>query len=118
MSKERMPRRASWTARMVPEAPPPTIATGALNLVVRPGLRVRRASFALIHVVVHVRDRLSGGLREEARHGGVNDTGEAGADQARTDRDGSHTMTSPAHSERARMFKKHAVCQTLPLLVL
>ena len=81
-----MPRRASCAARIVPEKPPPTIATG---IPVRfhsransPGLpRPLCAS----HMVIHAGDGLAGGLGEQRGDHGVDDAGEARADQLGAD---------------------------------
>src|SRR5438270_9080004 len=67
MSTLGTPRRASCAARIVPEAPPPTIATGSRSdFVVRPILRVSGARLAPHHMLVHAGNHLAGSLREEA----------------------------------------------------
>src|SRR4029079_16769619 len=101
ISSERIPRRASCAARIVPDAPPPIIATVVerSDFVVRPVLRLGRARFALRHMIVHSGNRLAGGLGEQARHDGVNDARTASADQPRANRDRYDAMARPAHAE-------------------
>src|SRR6476646_50755 len=118
MSSERMPRRASCTARMVPEAPPPTIATGnRSDFVVRPSLRICGAGLSLVHMVVHVRDRLAGGLGKDPWNDSVHYAGETGSDQPGADCSSADAVPSPAHPERTRMFQEHAAGQAWPLLI-
>src|SRR6185369_7370998 len=111
ISTELTPRRASWAARIVPDAPPPTIATGTTrsDFVVRPGLRICSAGFALDHVIVHPLDRLARGLGEPRRNRRMDDAGGARADQLGADLDRADAVTRPAHAQRARVFKEHAV---------
>src|SRR5438270_3489909 len=105
-----MPRRASWAARIVPDAPPPTIATGARSdFVVRPVLRVGRARLALHHMHVHSADRSAGGLGEQAGHDGVDQARTARSNQPGADRDCANAVACPAHPERARMLQEHTV---------
>src|SRR4051794_18747106 len=105
-----MPRRASWAARIVPDAPPPTIATcTGSDFVVRPVLRVGRARLALHHMLVHAGDRLAGGLGEDPGHDGVDQARTARTNQPGADPDGANTVTCPAHPERARMLQEHTV---------
>src|SRR3954468_15165694 len=101
MRTDRMPRPASWAARIVPDAPPPTIATGTRrsDFVVRPVLRICRAGSALRHVVVHVGDRLARRLREHARDDGMDEAGETGTHQPHADGKRADAMSSPAHSK-------------------
>src|SRR4051812_37660316 len=109
-----IPRRASWAARMVPEKPPPTIATGTRrsDFIIRPVLRISGARSALHHMVVHVRDGLPRSLGEPAGNDGMHETGKPGAHQLRPDLQSAGAMTRPAHSERARMLEKHAIHNT------
>src|SRR6476660_3315736 len=112
-----MPRRASWTARSVPEAPPPTIATEIRSdFVVRPGLRICRARFTLHHVRVHVRDCLARGLREHAGNHRMDKASAPRADQAHADRHCADAMSRPAHPERAWMLQEQAVGQSRAIL--
>src|SRR5438270_1848327 len=100
-----MPRRASWAARMVPDAPPPTIATCTRSdFVVRPVLRVGRARLALHHMLVHSGDRLACRLGEQAGHDGVDQARAARTDQPGADRDCANAVACPAHSDRWRML--------------
>src|SRR5436190_15680734 len=104
ISSERMPRRASWAARIVPDAPPPTIATVVerSDFVVRPVLRVCGARFAPHHMVVHAADRLARRLGEESGHNRVNHARAARPDQASADRDRANAVTRPTHAEGTR----------------
>jgi len=99
---------------MVPEAPPPTIATAARrsDFVVRPILRVRRARLPPHHVVVHAGNRLAGGLREEPRHDRMDQAGNPGTDQPYTNIYGTDAVPPPAHAKRARMLEEQAVRQS------
>src|SRR4051812_37904470 len=107
---ERTPRFASWAARIVPEAPPPTIATGTRSdLVVRPVLRVLCAGFARDHVVVHAVDRLARGLGEDTRNYRMTDAGETSPYQANADCHRSKAMPRPAHPARSWMIQKQTV---------
>src|SRR4051812_854577 len=102
---------------MVPEAPPPTIATGTCrsDFVVRPVLRVGRAGFALCHVVVHAADRPASRLCKDPRYDSVDQTGEPRADQSHSNCDRSDAMSRPTHAERAWMFEKKP-CGHSPVL--
>src|SRR5689334_15470217 len=113
-----MPFRARFAATIVPEKPPPTMATGLSDFVVRPVLRVLRARFALRHMVVHVGNRLAGGLGEHTRHHCVNDAGAARADEPRANRDSANAVSCPAHPKGAWMFQEHAVGQSRASLCL
>src|SRR6185369_4610081 len=106
-----MPRRASWAARIVPEKPPPMIATGTRrsDFIVGPHVRVFGAGFAGLDVVVDARHRAARGLGEPARHGGMDDGRAARADQLRADLERTCPMTRPRHAERARMLEEQAV---------
>src|SRR4051812_46444302 len=105
-----MPRRASWAAIMVPEKPPPMIATGTRpsDFIVGPVLRIGGAGFALGHVVVHVGDGLARGLGEPARHDRMDHAGKARADQLAADLHRADAVRGPAHAERARVLDEHA----------
>src|SRR5690349_4092102 len=118
MRTDSTPCRANWAAKIVPDAPPPTIATFAwpLDFVVRPGLRICGASFALGHMVVHVRDGLAGCLSENARHDRMDDASKPGADQPAANCHCSDAMSCPAHPERARVFQEQAVGHSRALL--
>lgn len=96
-----MPRRANWAARIVPDAPPPTIATGTCrsDFVVRPALRIGGARFASSHVVVHVGDRLTRSLREYPWDDRMDETGKTGTNKPGADRDRPDAMVSPTHAE-------------------
>src|SRR5205085_3572012 len=113
-----IPFRASWAATMVPEKPPPTMATGESpsDFVVRPVLRIGSACFALRHMVVHLGDRLSGGLGEHTGHDRMDDACTASANQSRTDCDCADPVARPAHPERTRMFQEHTVGESRALL--
>src|SRR5258708_4381497 len=106
-----MPRRASWAARMVPEKPPPTIATGACrsDFIIRPVLRIRRSSSARLNVVVNARHGLACRLGEDARHHRVYQSRAAGTDQLGADLDCAQPVSRPAHAERSRMFEEQPV---------
>src|SRR5947208_1795968 len=119
MRAERMPRRASWAARIVPDAPPPTIATGTRSdFVVRPVLRICGARFAPHHMIVHAADRLPGGLRKDSWNNRMNETGEARSDETHADAESTDAVPRPAHAQRARMFQEKAVAHSRPLSVL
>src|SRR4029079_295181 len=109
-----IPRAASWAARIVPEAPPPTMATGTFrsDFVVRPALRVCCPRFPLDHMIMHPVDRLAGRLREPARHKRMDEAGGPCAHQGRADDHGAHPMSRPTHSQRARMIDEQAVQKT------
>src|SRR5438270_9017592 len=106
-----MPRRASWAARIVPDAPPPTIATVVerSDFVIRPILRVGRARLARLDMVVDAGDRPPGSLGEPARNDRVNNRRAPSADQLRADRNGAHSMACPAHPKRARMREEQSI---------
>src|SRR6478672_12806462 len=117
MSMVRIPRFASCAARIVPEAPPPTIATGMRSdLVVRPRLRICGAGLSLVHMIVHAGNRLPGCLGEQARHYRMNDAGDARTDQLDANRNSANAMSHPAHSKRARMLREQAVGQSRMML--
>src|SRR5437763_5704481 len=106
-----MPRRASCAARIVPENPPPTIATGACrsDFIIGPILRVRRAGLARLYMVVDSGHGPPGGFREPAGHRGMDNRGTAGADQLGADLDRPRTVRRPAHAERSGMRENQAV---------
>src|SRR4051794_10056189 len=110
MRTDRMPRPASWAARIVPDAPPPTIATGTRrsDFIIRPVLRIGRISLAGLDVIVDPRDRLSGSLGEPPRHDCMNQAGGAGTKQRRPDGHGPNPMLRPTHAERTRMVDEEA----------
>src|ERR1700754_2657821 len=95
-----MPRRASWAARTVPDAPRPTFATAVRrsDFVVRPVLRVRRACLALSHMVIHACDHLARGLGKDAGHDGVNQASSTSADQFCPDQNRACAVRRPAHA--------------------
>ena len=92
--------RASCAARIVPEAPPPTIATVTRrsDLVVRPRLRIRRTRPPAGHVIVHVGDGLARRLGEHPRHDRMNQPRKPCADQASADHDGARPVGRPSSS--------------------
>src|SRR5687768_5900679 len=100
-----MPLRASWAATIVPENPPPTIATGFCrsDFIVGPFLGVARATVALLHHAVKPDDCSSGGLREPGRYSRMDDAGGAGANQLGPDPDRASAMTNPSHPEGTRV---------------
>src|SRR5215216_3000563 len=99
-----MPRRASCAARIVPENPPPMIATGTRSdFIVGPVLRIFSACLAALDMVVDPGHGLSGGLGEQAGHGGVDDCGTTRADQFRADLHRAGAVPRPGHPERSRM---------------
>jgi hypothetical protein len=63
-------------------------------------------------MIVHLADRLAGGLSENARHNRMDKTGKARADKLGTDGNGPDTVSRPAHAKRARMFAEQAVSQS------
>src|SRR4051794_38407515 len=111
MRTQAMPRRASWAARMVPDAPPPTMATAfrRSDLVVRPALRVGRARLTALDMIVDASHGPAGGLGEPAGHGGMDDRRQASADQLAADLHRSDPVARPAHAERARMRDEQAL---------
>src|SRR5436190_1914597 len=106
---EAMPRRASCAAMIVPEKPPPMIATGTRSdFIVGPALRVRRARLARLDVIVDSGHGLARGFREPARHGGVHQCGATGADQLRANLHRARAMARPRHPQRTRMIAEQA----------
>src|SRR5215210_3341111 len=105
ISAEPIPRRASCAARIVPDAPPPTIATGTRrsDFIIGPHLWVRRPGFALDHMVMHPLDRLAGSLGEPARHHCVDDAGHPRGHQLCADLQRADAMTKPTQAKRAGM---------------
>src|SRR5438270_11611533 len=102
-----MPRRASCAARIVPDAPPPTIATWKRSdFVFRPMLRVCRAGPAPHHMIVHGGYCSSGGLPEKPWNDGMHEAGESGREEPYGDGGGAHAVRCPAHPEGARVFPK------------
>jgi hypothetical protein len=53
-------------------------------------------------------------MAENPRNRGVNQRGEAGADQLKSNLDGAGAVTSPAHSNRPRMVEKQPVEDSAP----
>src|SRR5437763_3198058 len=98
-----MPRRASCAARIVPENPPPTIATGACrsDFIIGPILRVRRTGLTCLNVVVDAGHGPARRFGEPAWNRGVDDGGAARTDQFGTDLHRPRAMRRPAHAERA-----------------
>src|SRR5215218_592481 len=117
-----MPRFASCAARIVPEAPPPTMATGTCrsDFVVRPCLRIHGAGFALDHVVVHPLDGLARRLREQGRHGRVDEARRPSPDELGPDLHGTDAVPRPGHSKRPRMLDEKTLDHTalLPIRAL
>src|SRR5438874_12627924 len=106
-----MPRRASCAARIVPENPPPMMATS--DFIVGPIARVSGAGFPLRHMIVHVSNGFAGGLGEPRGNNRMDQAGRARADKASTDRDRADAMPQPAHAERTRVLKEPAVDDAL-----
>src|SRR3954454_21109837 len=106
-----MPRRASWAARMVPEKPPPMIATGTArsDFIVGPVLRIGRVRLAALDVVVNAGHRSSARLGEPARYDRMDQDRTSRADQFRGDFRGANPMLRPSHSERAWMLEEQTV---------
>src|SRR5215212_10977549 len=102
MRTEPRPRCASWAARMVPEKPPPMIATGKTrsDFIIGPVLRIGRAGLTALDVVVDAGHRSSASLREPARHDRVDQDGAAGADQFGADLHCADSVTGPGHTQR------------------
>src|SRR5437868_9060697 len=109
MRTEGMPRRASWAAMMVPEKPPPTIATGTSrsDLIIWPVFRVRGAGLARLDVVVDAGHRLAARFGEPAGHCGVNEHRQPRANQLAADLHRADAVARPGHTERAWMLDKH-----------
>src|SRR5689334_10049997 len=105
---ESMPRRASCAAIMVPEKPPPMIATGTArsDFIVGPVLRIGCARLAALDMVIDPGDRLARRVGEPAWNCRVNERRATGAEQLRTDFDCARAMAGPRHSEGARMFQE------------
>src|SRR5689334_5576863 len=119
MSRESMPRRASCAAMMVPEKPPPMIATGTgrSNFIIGPVLRIGRGCLAALNMVVDARHRLSGCVREPAGDGRVNERRAAGTQELRSDLHRACAVTRPRHAKRARMLEEEPVDDALPSTV-
>src|SRR5436309_11577061 len=117
---EAIPRRASWAARIVPEKPPPMIATGARrsDFIIRPALRISRARLALLDMVVDAGDRAPGGLGEPAGDRGMNEGGKPGADQLAADPDRANAVACPTHAQRARVLDEQPLDDPPPLRLL
>src|SRR4051812_9674666 len=111
MRMEGIPRRASWAAIMVPEKPPPIIATGTSrsDFIIGPVLRVRRARFSRLDVLVDAGDGLTAGFGEPPGHGGVNEHCQPGGNQLAADLHGADAVARPAHAERSRMMDEHSI---------
>src|SRR3990170_2440472 len=111
----RTPRRASSAANIVPEKPPPTIATAVRrsDLIVGPLLGVGRARLPADHMVVQLHHRPPGGLGEPARHDRMDRAGHARRDHRPRDPHRAQSMLEPGHSERARMVVKQAPREAL-----
>src|SRR5688572_14317077 len=102
------PLRTRCAAAIVPEKPPPTIATSTRlsDLIVGPGRRVGGAGLALGHMLVKIDDGPPGGLGKQARHHGMDQARHAGADHARANAQRANPMARPAHAERPWMLMK------------
>src|SRR5690349_3047091 len=105
ISAEPIPRRANCAARMVPENPPPTIATGTRSdLIIGPCVWIGGARLAALDVVVDVADGPARRVREPAGHRGMDHRRAARTDQLGADLDRADAMARPGHAQRVRMF--------------
>src|SRR6185437_16059246 len=120
ISAQSIPRLASCAARIVPENPPPMIATGTRrsDFIVRPILRIRSVRFAAHHVLVHPVDGLASGLGKPPGHCRMDQAGETGSDELGRDNDGPCAMRRPAHAERARMLEEEPIGHSRPRVLM
>src|SRR3954468_7429216 len=90
---------------MVPEKPPPMIATGTRSdFIIGPALRVRGIRFPRLDVIVNAGDGLACRLGKPSRDRGMDQGGATRADQLGADLDRARTVARPAHPERTRML--------------
>src|SRR5512132_2208468 len=103
-----MPLRARCAATMVPENPPPTIATGRCrsDVIVRPLLRVLRPHAPLLDVVAEVDNLPACRFGEPARYNRVNQACTPYSQQLEADLGRSGAMLSPRHPERSWMVRE------------
>src|SRR4051812_5521244 len=103
---EATPRRASWAATIVPENPPPIMATGVRcsDIIVGPLLRLARSGADLLHVEIGLGDDAPRCVGEPAGDDAVNHCRQPGADQPEADLQRARAMLEPAQPERARMI--------------
>src|SRR6187455_221258 len=106
---EPMFRRASWAATIVPEKPPPMMATSASDIIVGPLLRLARSRPDLLDVIVGFGDGASRRVREPARDEAVDHGRAAGEDQLPADLECSRAMCGPGQSQRPWMFDEQPV---------
>src|SRR4051794_3010908 len=100
-----MPLRASCAASIVPENPPPIIATGTRSdFIIRPILRVRSARLSRVDVVVDPGHGLARGLGEAAGDHRMDHARETRTDQLRANFSCAGAMPCPGHSKRARVL--------------
>src|SRR5690349_3934404 len=87
------------------------IATGPSrsDFIIGPVLRVGRAGFALVHMVVHAGHGLARGLGEPAADRGMNQARATRADELGPDLDGACSVARPAHAKRPWMLSKHSI---------
>src|SRR3954452_21022562 len=105
-----MLRFASWAARMVPENPPPIMATGTRpsDFIIGPVGRIGGTGFARLDMIVDAGDGPAGGFREPAGDDGVDHRRASGADQLRGNLRRAEPVTAPRHAERMRMLGEQA----------
>jgi len=67
-------------------------------------------------MIVHVGDRLSGGLGEKSGYDRVNQASESCANKRYADPYCADAMSGPTHSKRARVLDEQSVCQSRMIL--
>src|SRR4051812_13029303 len=109
-----MPRRASCAATIVPEKPPPMIATGTRSdVIIGPILRPRRPSPYLLDVMIGFGHPATRGIGPPAWNPGGDQGPQAGADQLEADPHCAPAVLRPADPQRARMLEEEAVNDAL-----
>src|SRR5688572_16709938 len=106
ISTEAIPRRASCAATIVPEKPPPIMATGAgrSDVIVGPLLRLARPGLDLLDILVGLGDDAAGGVSEQAGDQRVDEGSEPCANQLGADAERAGAVRDPAQPQRARMI--------------
>ncbi|MDQ3246423.1 MAG: hypothetical protein M3Q52_05955 [Pseudomonadota bacterium] len=93
---------------MVPENPPPTIATGAgrSDFIIRPVLWIGSARFALGHMGVEPFNGPARSLREPSWNNSVNKTGRPGTHHLGSDLSRADAVIPPTHAQDQRVLAK------------
>jgi hypothetical protein len=99
-------------ATIVPENPPPTIATGIRRSV------IGALCVEILDVVVNSNDGVRCGFAEYSRDSGMDQCSAAGADQLESDFHCAGSVASPAHPERPWMFEEQVIDSAFVLRML